>query len=579
MTSPDSAWGGSSTPPAPWQSGRWRLELRDDEIADIRFDGRPVLRSIRGVARDRDWGTIPPVVTSVVVERDRLVVLVSLVGRDADLAARLVVEARGDDLDISWRCEVRSPFLRNRLGLVVLHPPALAGSALAITHPDGGVDASSYPLDISPHQPAFEIAALAWTHDGLATRLDFSGDVFEMEDQRNWTDASYKTYSTPLAVPFPVRVEAGETVLQSIRIACSADSPADAAGAADRIDLVEAHRPVPAVSTSASTGSLPSAPSPVGSTLLVELPAHTEVWRDALDRAVVEAGGLPLDVRIVGPSPERLEEVLDAVAPLSLARIGVFSADTHVSEPGLWRLLVDGLAARALATPTVGGTRAHFTELNRELHRLPPGIPAHTFSVTPQMHATGREQLIESIAMQRLVAENAVRMTRTGVHVGPITLRARFNAVATTRTPDADVVDLARGYNAAVTADATDPRQSSPALLAWTVASAAALAIEGVSSVTWFEASGPRGLRDADGHAFPVATALDWLADIAGAPLLWASRAPEGLWALGARKGDTSIVLVASLRAKPATVTIATSDGEQRIELPAYGARRLEFGL
>ena len=36
----------------------------------------------------------------------------------------------------------------------------------------------------------------------------FDGDIFEMEDQRNWTDASYKIYSTPLRLPFPCRCAA-----------------------------------------------------------------------------------------------------------------------------------------------------------------------------------------------------------------------------------------------------------------------------------------------------------------------------------------------------------------------------------
>ena len=35
-----------------------------------------------------------------------------------------------------------------------------------------------------------------------------------MEDQRNWTDASFKTYSTPLELPFPVELSAGEQIRQ-----------------------------------------------------------------------------------------------------------------------------------------------------------------------------------------------------------------------------------------------------------------------------------------------------------------------------------------------------------------------------
>ena len=75
---------------------------------------------------------------------------------------------------------------------------------------------SRFPADISPHQPAFDIAGLSWSHDGLDIDVRFAGDVFEMEDQRNWTDASYKTYSRPLALPFPYALAAGERVVQSI---------------------------------------------------------------------------------------------------------------------------------------------------------------------------------------------------------------------------------------------------------------------------------------------------------------------------------------------------------------------------
>ena len=51
----------------------------------------------------------------------------------------------------------------------------------------------------------------------------FSGDIFEMEDQRNWTDASYKTYSTPLALPFPVEVTAGTSIAQSVTLTLEGD--------------------------------------------------------------------------------------------------------------------------------------------------------------------------------------------------------------------------------------------------------------------------------------------------------------------------------------------------------------------
>ena len=44
------------------------------------------------------------------------------------------------------------------------------------------------------------------------------GDTFEMEDQRNWTDASYKTYVRPLALPWPYTLAKGTVIEQAVRL-------------------------------------------------------------------------------------------------------------------------------------------------------------------------------------------------------------------------------------------------------------------------------------------------------------------------------------------------------------------------
>ena len=106
----------------------------------------------------------------------------------------------------------------NRLGLVVLHRRDDAGRDITLTSPDHIETTSDFPTDINPHQPFMNVAAMSWKRDGTAFRLDFTVDVFETEDQRNWTDASFKTYSTPLSRPFPVSVHAGYRTHQAIRL-------------------------------------------------------------------------------------------------------------------------------------------------------------------------------------------------------------------------------------------------------------------------------------------------------------------------------------------------------------------------
>ena len=56
------------------------------------------------------------------------------------------------------------------------------------------------------------------TPGGGEITIRFEGDLFEMEDQRNWTDASYKTYSTPLRLPYPAPISEGDRVWQRVTI-------------------------------------------------------------------------------------------------------------------------------------------------------------------------------------------------------------------------------------------------------------------------------------------------------------------------------------------------------------------------
>ncbi|TFD23335.1 hypothetical protein [Cryobacterium sp. TMS1-13-1] len=148
-------------------------------------------------------------------------------------------------------------------------------------------------------------------------------------------------------------------------------------------------------------------------------------------------------------------------------------------------------------------------------------MTALAFSVTPHMHALEREQLVESIAVQRTVAENAVRIARgRPLHIGPITLRPRFNAVATTApVAGPDKIEFT-GYGPEHLPEATDARQQSAALAAWLIASVDAFAVPGVASLCYFEAWGARGIGGSGVAArYPVATAVEWMRELEGVPL------------------------------------------------------------
>lgn len=527
-----------------WVSGPWSLERRDSAFDHLCYAGRPVLRGIRPVVRDHDWGTSAMTVDAIQQTGNTVTLRV----HTAELHGTVGVVVSGGRLTVHCDLAAVTGFTTNRTGLVVLHPYRLAGTPLGVTHPDGSTDHLAFPHRISPHQPARDISALAWTRDGLNIEVRFAGDVFEMEDQRNWTDASYKTYSRPLDRPFPYRLDPGDRVRQSVTVTVTEAGPAAASAAAPDEIRLSRNEPFPAITTGAAADPDPAPDfTPIGHAVLVELDLATPNWPAALDRAA--AAGLPLDVRLIftaGRDGGQLTAAVQRLAGLDVVRVGGFDRSTHVTD-----------AATAAAVrhsrpgPVIGGARSHFTELNREQHRIPTDLDGVTFAVTPLFHDLDTAQLIESIAIQRLVAEQAVDIAAgRPVHVGPVTLRPRFNNVATAAAPAPVRDDLADGYGARFTG-AADSRQADPWLAAWTVASAAALAVPGVDSISYFEQWGPRGV-----HSLPVEEALRHISALSGSPRLTGA-SPDGLiWATGARHPDGTTIMVSNLDDIARTITV-----------------------
>ncbi|NKX56339.1 hypothetical protein [Arthrobacter mobilis] len=541
-------------------AGPWTVELAGDELGNITYAGRPVLRAVKAVVRDHEWRTLEPSVQDLDIsgdgERRTVSFTVAYAGHGARYEGRIAATLSPDALEVGFEGRAVAAFRSNRIGLVVLHPPSDAGRALTVIRTDGSTAASRFPVEISPHQPFTDIAALEWADAGTVFTLSFTGDVFETEDQRNWTDASFKTYSTPLSKPFPVSVAAGDVVRQGIWLqaagpagttAATAAGTAAAATAMVTVGGTVARVPPLALAAGDAPGTLP--PLPGLDAVLVELTGPEDGWGSRLEAAAREAAGhgAALDVRVVTAAPERVAAALAGRLD-GVARLGVFDPASHVTEPEAWQVAGQALAAAGFRGQLLAGTRAHFTELNRNSGRMPRDAAALTFSITPQMHSTDVRHIVESVPMQRLAAQNALRLAAgRPVHVGPVTLRPRFNAVATSGT--------------AGTAE-SDELQAGPFTAAWTLASIAALSPEGVASVCYFEPSGPRGICAADGRLYPAGQLLRQLAALKGAPVLAAvPEAPGPVAVYPVSVPGAVLLFAANLSPRPASAEILLPAG------------------
>jgi D-apionolactonase len=553
----------------------------------VRLGDREIVRAIYGAVRDRNWDTVTPQVSDVHLDSHDggFQLTFDALCQEGDVDFRWAGTITGDTqgtITYTFDGTAHSTFLRNRIGLCLLHPiRECAGEPCTVEHTDSSVEPSAFPRSISPHQPIMDIQAITHTVvPGVTAEVRFEGDVFEMEDQRNWTDASYKTYSTPLSQPFPVEVPTGTRIRQSVTIRLTGEvlpefekpPAADPAAAGEHVVRVDGGEiPLPRLGLGiASDGR------PLGDTardllralrlshLRVDLRLAASGYRDVLERATVDAraigASLEAAIFLSDAAEAELASFVDVARTIQppVAHWLIFH-EQEKSTSERWVLLARRYLSRYdPAIPLGSGTDVYFTELNRG--RPTPGaleaLDLVCYSINPQVHAFDGASLVESLEGQAATVESGRQIAGVKpLAITPVTLRPRFNPNATGSDPAPAPGELP--YQ-------VDPRQSTPFCAAWTVGSLKQLSQDGVASVTYFETTGNRGLMaDAPGDpagalaVFPVYHVFAAVGDFAGGMVVpTTSSNPLAVEALALQDGPRHRVLLANLTAHPQQVRL-----------------------
>ncbi|WP_423822760.1 hypothetical protein V5738_02140 [Salinisphaera sp. SPP-AMP-43] len=219
---------GTPTPeaePQPLTIGRTSLLWQAGTVRRLCFDGIEILRGLSMVIRDAVWGThrLAPIASYCHPEPKAIRLGQESRLSDANgpvLNAAMALSISETRLEACLHLTAEQPFDTCRSGLVVLLPLApVVGRTATVVHDDGSTQTGRFEERISPAQPFFSIRRLSLAPTpNIAMTLDFQGDVFEMEDQRNWSDASFKIYNRPLAWPSPYRLAGGECIEQRITL-------------------------------------------------------------------------------------------------------------------------------------------------------------------------------------------------------------------------------------------------------------------------------------------------------------------------------------------------------------------------
>jgi hypothetical protein len=225
-------------PPVLLTAGPLTAELDSGGLRYIRLGGAEVLRGVAFLVRDKNWGTYNPAITNMKVDQSGggFTVTYDAECSDPDQTFRFSARIEGRPngaLAFTATGMAITDVLTARCGFVVLHAlEGVVGAPVTVEHTDGKIVQSTFPELIDPQCPFQHIRAL--THEiapGVRAAVRMEGDAFEMEDHRNWMDASYKTYVRPLALPWPYTIPKGETTTQSVTLTIEGKAPAAATGA------------------------------------------------------------------------------------------------------------------------------------------------------------------------------------------------------------------------------------------------------------------------------------------------------------------------------------------------------------
>jgi hypothetical protein len=589
------------------RAGPVALTWEGGDLRTVKVGGREVLRRVYVAIRDRNWGTVPNEISNLTMDV-----------RPDSFEITFDAANRAGEIDFTWRGRVtgtadgmvrytldgvaNSTFMKNRIGFCVLHPQEAAGSRCRIEHADGTAEEAELPVYIradQPVQPFADIGALAHqVDDGLWAEVRFAGDLFEMEDQRNWTDASYKIFSTPLRLPYPAEVQAGTRISQNIelRVQDGRKAPAAAEGPGAGLSFGPvagaAARPLPPIGLGVASHGQPLTAQEVERLRLlhlghlrVDLRPADEGMESVLRRATEEAHalGVPLEMAVfLHETPQALQAQLErlraafvAVQPPVSAWLvyparEVFWGGSPTAE--IVAAARPVLTALAPDAPFASGTDADFIFLQRNLPPLDL-VDALAYSITPQVHAFDNLSLVETLGCQAATVASAARLGEgRPVFVSPVTLKLRHNPYATAAEPPTPPGQLP---------PPVDPRQLSLFGAGWTLGSVKYLAESGAARVTFFETTGWRGVMESaagssapakfpslPGAVFPLYHVLADAGAFAGGEVIPArSSDPLAVDGMVLRKGGDLLALVANLTSEAQTVTLYGLPGNVEVRV------------
>jgi hypothetical protein len=507
----------------------WRADLTDHGLEHITYDGVPAVPRIFFAVRDLSWAT-PPVPLSYQL-RPAVGEPHALAGADFQgrvdgypLQVSGSVELDAGALTVTFVLEVGEDVEVSRAGPCVLLEVPRPGEPVVtdLPGPDGvfimGHDILAHPL-VSGYRRLSVPAA-----SGKLT-IEFSGSLFEMEDQRNWADNTLKSYCPPLSVPRPIRLRGGEPLSFAVRLTTEgvaatrgeAVPGAQSGPAPVALSRTGTTYPLPAIGLTHPGGPL-AAPvvelleqiRPAFLHLLVEL--GRDDWAASLEDEVRLARRLGSDVVVTVDCPPGARPELAAVAAMgggSISTAFLFGSGRAVTSEMLadeGRKRLEGTGVKVGA-----GSRGHFASVNAQ-GRVPEAAEVICVALAGAAHDEDRRALTSGLGSYKDILRQLRRLAGDrDILVGPVGFAPTFDSWS----PPGEQAGPREAWRWA------HRRQATVFGAAWTVASIAALVPLGPTRICLATGDvGAAGALEVDARStYPHLSGLGLLAHLGGGPV------------------------------------------------------------
>lgn len=552
-------------------------ELFEGGIRTLTWRGVEILRRVAFLIRDTSWGTPTPVLAEPAIEAadDTVVVRwsgnVGVASSTFSFDASVVIEASGR-LSFDVTGVPSADLAVNRAGFVLLHPADFAGLPVTIRHVDGSSTQASFPTTISPGQPFFDIRSMDYSPPGSTCNVrctmhaELPGDPlgrFETEDQRNWGDASFKTYVGSLLKPWPYVLPAGQRFAQQVVVTIGEQNGRRASRPPRPATSRPRQMAMPPIGIAVPHGadrlgySAVEAVAGLGAgwhVVALDLRRQGLLPHLASARSLAARANAAIQLEIVTPgdaSPQaELADAAEICAAAGLEPRAVLAlpasylksyqpSDRWPSvDPQAWA----EAARRAFPRAKIGGGMlTNFTELNRrQPHGRDLDFISHT--TTAIVHAADDQSVMQALeTLPHIAGSVRAIWPHLPYRLGPSSIAMRSN-------PYGDGLAENPGWTRLPLAD-RDPRLRGLFGAAWTTGFAAGIAGEGLDLVALHASHGLLGLVGEHGlsPAYHVIAALSAAMDC---PHVFIDIA-KPLAALAWQKEDVIEGLVANLTAEP----------------------------